>query len=235
MASVPSSGGLKPSSNEAIDYFRHELAQGRPWAEVLLETMGLWTAPHERFQGRQFTYLIEGEAFDWLLLAERLLLEAPNAATQEERERLLFLAELPESVTSSRFQEALGEAKYRAYLNFFYGVMVEEALMQAVEEELLKEQSSRGITHRRGVDDGIMQRLYGATEEVLLRRFSLEHGRRYRKTLTLGQWKAFVYWLFKLRLGRSDTSRLASDTRKGLRYLNAISQVRRSFAISPTL
>ena len=208
-------------ASAAMDHLRGQLALGRPWAEALLEAVGLWTAPDELFHGRRYTYLVEGEAFDWLLLAERLLGEVPDTVPVEERERLLFSGDLPSTVTLGAFQAALGEVKYQAYLNFFYGVVVEEALVQAVEEEVIKERGVRGLNHRLGVDDLVMQRLYGGTEEALLKRFVKEHGWRWRKTLNLGQWKAFTYWRFKLRVGRSDQSRLASDTRKGLRQLSA--------------
>ena len=227
--STPSSSpnGQQPiqeeaSTNGPVQHLHRGLADGRPWAEVLLEAIGLWTVLTERRRGRQYNYLLQGEAFDWLLLAERLLEEvSPDLVTWPERERLLFFGLFPASITKGRFQEILGEAKYRAHLNFFYGVIVEEALMHAVEEEVLKERSVRGLD-RRGVDDLVMERLYHDNLEVLVRRFCREVGKRYRGTLALNEWKAFVYWLFKLRVALSDQSRLASDTIKGLRQLEAV-------------
>jgi hypothetical protein len=67
-----------------------------------------------------------------------------------------------------------------------------------------------------------MVRLYGDTTGVLLRRYYREMGRRFRGSLTLSDWKSFTYWLFKRRLARSDQSRIASDTRKGLRQLHTL-------------
>ena len=77
-----------------------------------------------------------------------------------ERERLMFRGALPLALTPSIFQEALGVEKYRAHLNFFYGVVVEEALWQAVEGEVLKERGVRGLQHPHGVFDLVCQRLY---------------------------------------------------------------------------
>ena len=39
---------------------------------------------------------------------------------------------------------------------------------------------------------------------------------------TLAEDNAFTYWLFKMRVGRSDAARTASDTRKGLRMLEEL-------------
>ena len=97
----------------------------------------------------------------------------------------------------------------------------------------MKERGVRGMNHQRGVDDLVMQRLYGDTEEALLRRFLKEHGWRQRKSLDLGEWIAFTYWRFKLRVGRSDQSRLASDTRKGRRQLGAVHPASRSAVAMP--
>ena len=206
-----------------VQHLHQGLAAGRPWAEVLLEAIGLWTAPNERRRGRTYSYLLQGEAFDWIALAERLLEEVKeDLVPQAERERLLFAGVFPSLITQGQFQEALGHAKYHAHLNFFYGVVVEEALMHAVEEEVLKERGLRGVNHRRGVDDLVMERLYGHDFDTLIRRFYRSAGKRYTGTVALADWKAFVYWLFKLRVAHSDQSRLASDTIKGLCHLEAV-------------
>ena len=214
-----------------IQHLHQGLAAGRPWVEVLLEAVGLWTTPNEWRHGRTYTYLLQAEAFDWLVLAERLLEEVnEESVPQTEREQLLFAETFPSSVTQRQFQEALGQAKYQAHLNFFYGVVVEEALMHAVEEEVIKESGLRGVSHRRGVDDLVMRRLYGDDLDTLIRRFYQSVGKRYTKTMTLAGWKTFVYWLFRLRVAQSDQSRLASDTTKGLRQLEAV----RSGAAAPS-
>ena len=81
--------------------------------------------------------------------------------------RLLLTGELPAGVTEGRFKDALGVAKYRAHLNFYYGVVVEEALWLAVECEVLKERGVRGLHHGLGVHDLVWQRLYGGDRRVL--------------------------------------------------------------------
>ena len=62
-----------PAPEEAILRMRHAILTGTHWFEALLEAVGRWRVPEERIGDREYRYLIGGEAFDWLLLAERLL------------------------------------------------------------------------------------------------------------------------------------------------------------------
>ena len=48
-------------------------------------------APTGDVGGRTYRYLVGGEAFDWLLLAERLCDEIEDLIPDDEREALLFL------------------------------------------------------------------------------------------------------------------------------------------------
>ena len=182
----------------------------------------MWTAPCERLDGIELTYLIGGEAFDWLVLAERLLRAVPDAVPASDRDRLLSTGELPPGVTGAQFKDALGVSKYRAHLNFFYGVVVEEALWWAVEREVLKLLGVRGRNDGAGVQDLVMRRLYGADMTPLVRRFNRERGHARSVRFSLSEWKAFTYWAFKLRVARSDSARTASDTRKALRVLHEL-------------
>ena len=215
--------GAAAGSEETIRRFRDALSSGEHWAPALLRAVGEWSAPSETVDGARLDYLIGGEAFDWLLLADRLLREAPEGSVPpDDAERLIFTGALPDGVTETQFAEALGPEKHRAHLNYFYGVVVEEALWLAVEREVEKERVLRGVRHSSGVDDAVAERLYGADLPTLLRRFQREHGRPRRVRLTLGQSREFAYWLFKRRLAASDQARVASDMRKGLRTLNAL-------------
>lgn len=209
-----------------VDNFVGAVRDRTPWGEALVAAMGQWSAPAEAVDGAELTYLIAGEAFDWLCLAERLLRalddEVPGSVPRDQRERVLFHGGLPEGVTPERFREGLGPDKYRAHLNYFYGVVVEEALWHAVERETVKERGVRGLQHPLGLLDLVSQKLYRADCDALRRRFWREQGKRPAAKFSLSQWKEFSYWLFKLRVGRHDSSRTASDTRKGLSMLEEL-------------
>ena len=119
------------------------------------------TRPKRSSASRRYRYLIGGEAFDWLLLAERLLDELDGDVSAEEREALLFHGRPPLEIDEEEFQTLIGTPKYQAYLNYLYGVVVEEALQLAVEEEMAKEHHAHvwSAAHVDGAT--VYQRIYG--------------------------------------------------------------------------
>jgi hypothetical protein len=225
--SDPSEGGaLADHASPVLTDLVREINIGTPWSSALVDAIGRWALPCETVDGTELTYLLAGEAFDWLLLAERLLRgveqEAPGLVPRDAVERLLVTGQLPDEVSPGYFREALGFDKYRAHLNFFYGVVVEEALWQAVELEVQKDRGVRGFHHPFGVLDLICGKLYRADLKTLMRRFRLERGERPSVKFTMSEWKEFTYSLFKFRVNNHDSARIASDTRKGLLMLEDI-------------
>jgi hypothetical protein len=205
--------------NEAIGHLKERVAAGQPWHTALLEAISLWTWPEETYNGHQYVFLIDGEAFDWLLLAERLCAEIGEAVPEEELRDLLFGGRLPLDMGEDEFREAIGDAKYHAYLNYLYGVTVERFVLLAVEEEILKERQSQVLSGGGGED--AYERLYEAGHEELLDRFRREKGYEGGDTVSVRELQEFTYWLFKYRLERHDKERVASDTAKGVALLNA--------------
>ena len=203
----------------AIEHLSGALEGGREWATALLEAMALWTAPQESYRGRTYRYFIGGEAFDWLLLAERLCLAVGGLVPRPEQEELLLHGRLPSAFDKSTFQDLLGVDKYRGYLNFYYGVTVEEALQLAAELEVHKRHASNGVQYRDDYADEGYAKIYRASRTDLLERFRRETGAQARRSVSLSESKEFTYWLFKLRLEVSDGAKIASDTKKGLEQL----------------
>jgi len=205
--------------SEAVRHLKLAVASGKPWYIALLESIGLWSWVEESHNGQHYCYLIDGEAFDWLLLAERLSEEVSESIPEQELEELLFFGKLPAEVSEDEFKRLIGGAKYRAYLNYFYGVIVERFVLLAAEEDICKENHSHVFTVKDGgeADDGY-QRVYGASHQDLLRRFREEKGYPESDIITLGQLQEFTYWLFKYRLVNCDKARIASDTKKGLEF-----------------
>lgn len=203
---------------EALKHLRQALAEGKHWYIALLETVGLWEKAEEDFQGRHYRYLIDGEAFDWLLLAERLCGEIGEVIPEGEKEALLFEGKPPLEIPREEFHKLLGNAKYRAYLNYFYGITVEEALQTTMAVQVRKERQGQG-TREQEIQDIVNRRIYGASEKELLEHFEKEKGYPRRRSLDLSQRKEFTYWLFKHRLQLWDKARVASDTKRGLEFL----------------
>lgn len=213
------SKSLLASDAEAIRHLEQEIAGGRHWYIALLEAMGLWSSAAEDRNGRVYRYLIAGEAFDWLLLAERLCEAVDGLLPVAEKEALLFGARPPLKLDTEEVKSLIGQSKYHQYLNFFYGVTVEQALAMAVEDEVLKERSVSGFNKDDDVSNEVYRRIYGETRQVLLKRFRKSAGYPPLRSITLAEMKEFAYWLFRYRLEQCERAKVASDTRKALEYL----------------
>lgn len=211
--------GQLPAPEETILRFRQAIRSGQHWFEALLDAIGRWRLPEECVDGRSYTYLIGGEAFDWLLLAERLLFEARDMVPAREADALLFHGRWPIDIDDEEFSERIGAAKYSAHLNYLYGVLVEEALQLSVEEEIHKESRSRAWGQDQRVDETMYERVYGLKRQELFAAYYESTGILLRREVAYADWQAFTYWLFKLRLKRQDKARVASDTRRGLAQL----------------
>lgn len=207
---------------EAIERFMQGIHAGRPWAEALLEAMSMWTLPEERVNGRLYRYVIQGEAFDCILLAERMCSELGDSARNHEVEDLLFRGRFPAYVTEESLKNLLGYNKYRGYLNFWYGVVVEQALHLAVEEEVRKDLRRSGRVDVEDMSDSVFRRIYDDGQASLIAKFREKMGYPKQDGFSLTQSKEFTYWLFKHRLYYWDPARVASDTRKGLNWLERV-------------
>ncbi len=208
------------SPRSLIAAMRRAVRGGTHWYIAVLETMANWAPPEEDEDGRHYVYLVAGEAFDWLALAERLCLALGNQVPDIERDALLYRGRPPLALKAEEFRRLLGPAKHKAHLNFLYGVEVEEALQLAVEDDLRKERRNRWQHEDVGLDDQVFRLIYGATRDDMLRAFLRERKLPRRSSLTLGQYREFLYWRFKWRLLRQPRPRVASDTKKGLEWLH---------------
>jgi len=207
------------NETEAIRHFKQAIASGEHWYIALLQAIGLWTADEEIHDGRHLRYLIDGEAFDWLLLAERLCQTAAGLMPENEMTALLFHSIPPLKLTSEEFKRLIGSKKYHQYLNYFYGITVEEALIHTVQEEIRKEKRSVGLNKEVKLADEAYQRIYGASQITLLKQFRREKGYPQTRSTSLSELKEFAYWLFKYRLKHCEKVKVASDTNKALEQI----------------
>ena len=216
------SSQLTPAGeNEAIRQLRQAILGGKHWYIALLEAIERWDIAEEACNGRTYRYLVAGEAFDWLLLAERLCQSVNSLLPEDEETALLFHGKPPLDLTTNQFKELIGSAKYRQHLNYFYGITVEEALILAVEGEVRKERRILGYAKERDATNETYRRIYGTTKTILLKRFRRERGYPQLKSISLTELKEFTYWLFKYRLELCDKAKVASDTKKALNQLNS--------------
>lgn len=208
-------------ADEGVRSFIDALERGEPWYPALLDVIARWVTPEEEAGGVVYRYLIGGEAFDWLRLAERLIDAAGDAIPAVEAERLLFEGEPPPGHDGSEeaFARAIGHEKHRAHLNFQYGVTVEEVLLLQAELELVK---ARNLEGPRGSppDVAAYERVYGRTLAELQVEYRAETGDVLPQRALQWQLRAFTYWCSKFRFRLAEPARVASDTRKALALLS---------------
>lgn len=207
---------------------------GAQWHVALLEAVGKWTATSEELHGRCYQYLLSGEAFDWLLLAERLCHELDGMIPGEEKETLIFHGKMPAVVSPKEFRALVGFNKHQAILNYWYGVVVEEALQLAVEEEVRKQHRAKGFADSEELAQEAFRRIYEESRSQLLLEFAEYKGWKVPGSLGLTELNEFTYWLFKRRVKFWDPARVGSDTRKGLEKLASLRGQADSFALGPT-
>ncbi|MBM3946212.1 MAG: hypothetical protein FJ315_02275, partial [SAR202 cluster bacterium] len=188
---------LTPESREALAHLRKGIAQGRAWAVVLLESLGMWTSPHELVEGRHRQYLLENEAFDLMLLAERLGREIKDRVPPSEWQRFSQSGRFPVDLEEEEFRAILGDAKVKGLLNYWYGVSLEGALQAAARDEVRKERLGRGLKSQHGLSDAAFLRIYGATRTALLAQFRQQREDAPLPENSAEETKAFTYWLFK--------------------------------------
>lgn len=208
---------LDEAAAETLRQLRRDLAAGVAWPQALLLAVGRWPLAEETRHGQTLRYMIGGEAFDWLLLAQRLLAETDGAVPPEEQERLLFYGRLPEAVDDDEFRRLLGPSKYRAHLNCYYGIALEETLQLETEEAVRKRHTAQGYADSEELEEEAFRQLYRQSRTGLLDEFRRETRRDRRRRLSVADLKEFTYWLHRKRLKLHDPARVASDTRKALR------------------
>ncbi len=216
---VPRDGALTPA--QSVEALRRALERGVPWYPALLEVIARWTAPVEEIDGGLNTYLIAGEAFDWLLLAQRLLDEVGDLVPVDEAEQLLVHGIAPDGSGEAEFERAIGPAKHRAHLNFQYGVVVEELLLLAVELELVKSGSLSGAG-RPAPDLEAFDYVYGKPLDELKLLYGYDIGEALGDRMSQSELQAFTYWLSKYRVRTGEPARVASDTKKAMAMMSRL-------------
>ncbi|MBA01887.1 MAG: hypothetical protein CL752_05695 [Chloroflexi bacterium] len=217
-------GPLEPQ--QATCALINKIESGEHWYTALLDVINLWSVPYEEIDGVTYHYLIDGEAFNWLLLAQRLLDEILTIAPNNEIEKLLLYGIAPMDITEAEFARLIGGPKYRAHLNFQYGVTVEEVILLSAELELEK----AGVLSNTGKEPPDVlayQRVYGKSLAELQIIYATQTGIHIGKEISQNSFQRFIYWLSKYRLRNSEPARLASDTRKALSLISRMENHRK--------
>jgi hypothetical protein len=213
---------VSTQDTQAIQGLKNAILAGKNWYLALLEAIHLWGSSEEDYSGRHYRYVVDNEAFDWLVLAERLCAEVDGLIPEDELINLLFFDRSPIELSREEFKNLIGAPKYKAYLNYLYGILVEKFLILAVTEEIRKKKRVLGLNSNSEVVDEAHHLIYSDSQLTLLRQFRKEKHHPQPKSISLSELDEFTYWLFKYRIKVRDKSRVASDTKKALTKLYEI-------------
>jgi hypothetical protein len=204
---------------------RESVDRGEDWYESLLHVIGRWTDASEEIDGVEYHYLIAGEAFDWLLLAQRLLEEVEDLVPQDQTEQLLLFGLAPLDADEEDFEQAIGARKYAAHLNFQYGVIIEELLLVAAELEIQKAGRLSGAG-KPPPEVTVFEHVYGKSLEELQILYKTSTERLFSEEMSQYEWQLFTYWCSKYRVRNVEPARVASDTRKAMALMSRMERGR---------
>ena len=208
------------AASDVVSALKAAIDDGVPWPKALLDAVRKWPLAEEKFKGVHYKYLLLGEAFDWLVLAARLLDDMNDVVSEDEKVSFLFDGHFIDQFTREDFYNLIGPEKRVSLLNYRYGATVEQALILSIEDAIRKERRSLSLPDSDDLSDKAFQYIYGDTQRGLLRIFRKKMGRTDRNSITVTELKEFTYWLFSRRVQSSESARIASDTKKGLARLS---------------
>jgi len=209
------------STKILITRFRATVVGSENWFLALLKIVREWPIGEENVENVYYRYLIAGEALDLIQLCARLIQSAKDLIPEQEQLDLLFYNHFPMALTAKELKEYLGEAKYNQYLNFFYGITVEDAIQEITAEEVRKEERGVRARHDSWITDEAFVRIYDKTQHELMDSFRAKNNLA-AGDISLIEAKEFSYWLFKYRLTHSDPEKSASDTKRALAWLHTL-------------
>ncbi len=198
------------------------------WQTAFLETVAAWPIENERVYDETFHYFIGGEAFNWKRLAERIATQlAEEESTTLPAEKVFEWIESSGvfgGIPEDEFRRILGVDGWRAHLNHFYGVHIEQCLIAAIQARNHKRRYSAGLPPSDDASDKAYLGLYEETEQDLWKLFTTENADRLSdliaespdETRTIALDEEFTYWLFKRRIEYTLAPQVAAETQRGL-------------------
>ena len=204
-------------------------AEPHRWRDHIFNAVTQWSLPREEIADEPHVYFIGGEAFNWRRLAERLAWHITFLLPEEEEVAMARWLEddhMFGGLDESHFRRVLGHEKWRAYLNYFYGVTLERCLALYAGSRIAKAKFGGGQTVSDDMLDESFEALYGGTEQELWIAFASESGMSIESGVarTLAIDDEFTYWLFKRRIGTTYLAHVAHEVHHGLEALAAITE-----------
>ena len=215
------------SADTYLEIFNNALNNGENWKDVVLEIIRIWRIPEEKKGNHKSTYLISGEAFNWIRLVIRIVNSSNIEIPEDEIKKFLFSGFLPNSLSEDEFKSKIGDSKFKGWQNYYYGIIVEQGVIELTKINIMKEVFSTGINISDERLEIVFDEIYGNSFEVLWKDFNLNTSgvnRKYYLPKTTGESESeeFIYWLFKRRLSKSTPEVFASRVNEALKYLDNV-------------
>ena len=215
------------SADTYLEIFNNALNNGENWKDAVLDVIRIWGIPEEKKGNHKLTYLISGEAFNWVRLAIRIINSSNIEVPEDEIREFLFSGFLPNALSEDEFKSKIGESKFKGWQNYYYGIIVEQGVIELTKINIMKEIFSIGIDISDEKLDIVFDEIYGNSFEVLWKDFNLntsDVNRKYYLPKTTGESESeeFIYWLFKRRLSKSTPEVFASKVNEALKYLDNV-------------
>ena len=204
------------------------------WQAAVLKTVAAWPKQNELLNGQPFHYFIGGEAFNWKRLAELIATQIADTDTDFIHADQIFKwidsTGVFGGINEQEFRRILGVDAWRAHLNYFYGVHIEQCLIAAIQSRIQKKRYSAGMPPSDDASDRAFLGLYEETEQDLWQTFLELNSERLadliagstEESRTVALDEEFTYWLFKRRIEHTNAPQVAAETQRGLDMLNRI-------------
>ena len=206
MTSEANPSGANDAGRVLNDLSARVDAEPGKWRDHIFQAISRWSLPCEEIDDEPHVYFIAGEAFNWRRLAERLAWHITFLLNDDEESAMsewLEDAHMFGGLEEAQFRRVLGHEKWRAFLNYFYGVTLERCLLLNIGARITKDRFAGGKRVNDDMLDEAFVSLYEASEFELWMAFASESGLEARSsaTRTLAIDDEFTYWLFKRRIG----------------------------------
>ncbi len=202
------------------------------WHRAFIDVVAAWPIDEEASSDLEFHYLIGSEAFNWKRLAEciatRLAENGLSASMLSEVFEWIDSSGTFGGLSENEFRQALGVDGWRAHLNHFYGVYIEQCLIVAVQSRIQKRRFASGLPTSDDASEKAYLGLYEETENVLWGQFVDDNVERLADLVavdvedgrSIGLDEEFTYWLFKRRIDNTNAAQVAAETQRGLEVMS---------------
>ena len=190
--------------------------------ETFMKIIGQWPLKSENFDNIEYQYWVNDEAFNWHLLASRLIFSITETTNKQILNELLHSTYLLPGSDQGKIINLFPPDKYRAHLNFIYGVVLEEVIICFNEMEKHKDVINQ--FHASDVINAVYLDLYGYNFSEFIRIYEFEKKIKLDKFDSLYSHYDFLYWSWKYRLKKSTPEKIAYDSQSGINFLMNLSK-----------